>query len=110
MQFFNLFTVAGDSGDQFTTDWVAFPKDYDELEYWVSCKMFNGSQINIVLESSMDMDQNTAQTLSTANVTATGTTVTSVTSSIGAYVRLRVSVSTAASQGIFSVWAVPKRS
>ena len=84
--------------------------DHDQLELWVEAKTFHGAQVNVELQSGMDLDENAAQSLATTSVTATGTTVTAVTSSIGAYVRLEVSVQSAATRGVFSVWVVPKRS
>jgi hypothetical protein len=110
MQLLNLFTVAGDAGDSFVTDWVPFPADYDQLEFRVSCKMFNGTQINVALLSGMDTDEGSASTLTTTNVTATGTTVTTVTANICALVRLQITIVTNPAQGVFSVWALPKRS
>jgi hypothetical protein len=72
--------------------------------------MFNGTQVNIALEGGMDMDEDSAQTLTTTNVTAIGTTVTTVSAKVAAFMRLRITIVTAAAQGVFSVWAVPKRS
>jgi hypothetical protein len=72
--------------------------------------MFNGTQIDVALVSGMDTDEASAQTLTTTSVMATGTTVTAVTASVGALIRLQISVVTAAGQGVISVWAVPKRS
>jgi hypothetical protein len=110
MQLLNLFTVAGMAGDLFRTDWVPFPEDYDQLEFRVECKMFEGGEVLFDLQSGMDLDENAATSLTTTSVNVTGPKVTAVTSGIGAYMRLEISIQVAASRGVFSVWALPKRS
>ena len=110
MQLLNLFTVAGATNDEFHTPWVPFPSDYDRCEFWVDCKMFDGSTISFVLESGMDMTEENSQDAATTNVTATGVGITEVTSKLGSHVRLKITVSSSAGRGVFSVWALPKRS
>jgi hypothetical protein len=109
MQLLNLFAVASGPGNLFHTDWVAFPEDYGRLEFWVEAKTFEGGQIEIELQSGMDMDENAAQTLATANVNATGTTVQAVGVSLGAWMRLEISTMVALARAVLSVWVVAKR-
>ena len=110
MQLLHLFTVAGATNDTLHTSWVPFPQDYDRCEFWVDCKMFDGSTITVALESGMDTDEDSAQTAATSNFTAVNTDVTDVTTKLGAYVRLKFTISASAGRGVFSVWVLPKRS
>ena len=44
------------------------------------------------------------------NVSNVGVTVTDVTAKLGTYVRLKITLSVSGGEGVFSVWALPKRS
>ena len=105
----NPFTIAGDNGDSFHTPWVPAPPDYDRVEFWTDCKMFNATQFSIDLESSMDMTEEGSQGVATSTITATGVDVTEATSKVGAYLRLKITIDSAAGYGVVSAWALPKR-
>ena len=56
------------------------------------------------------MTEENSQDSATTNVVATGVTITDITSKLGSFVRLKITVSSSAGRGVFSVWALPKRS
>jgi len=103
----NLFTAAGEDGDEIYTTWVPYPSLYNG-ELWVDCKMFFGGQVDLVLQSSMDMDDHNAQDVATKAITATGSTVTTITTKLGAFVRLKVGLSVGSTNAVLSAWLQPK--
>ena len=109
MQLLNLFTIAGDNGDEFHTPWVRAPQDYDRVEFWTDCKMFNATQFSIELESSMDMTEEGAEGVTTNTITGKGVDIGEATSKIGAYLRLKITIDSAAGYGVVSAWVLPKR-
>ena len=102
-------TFVGALNDSFTTPWIRNPRpELQNAELWISVKTVHGGQLDLVLQSSPDTDQVTS--VSTTNLNAVGETVTSITSKLGAYLRLKLTAAAATTGIIVSVWVLPKES
>lgn len=101
------FTFVGSMAQSFATDWVSFPAEYKQAEMFIVVKSrIIGSSLTAQLQGTYDTDS-VVSVGGSSVLTAQGTTVVQITSSLTPMVRLLLTAG-ADSQIIISVYLTPK--
>jgi hypothetical protein len=106
------FTFAGQQGDLWHTDWVAFPAGHEDAQFVVIVKSRKASStLDLVLQASWDTDSASSIPATFMTTGGPGTTIVGIASGLGPLVRLSLLASAVGdSEIVLSVYLTPKKS
>ena len=101
------FTFVGDTNQDWSTDWIAVPAEYQNWQLvYVVKSLIAGSSLQVKPQTTWDTDSAT-DIVAASTLNAVGTTIVPISSGVGPMVRLFMHP-TATSHLVFSAYLTPK--